>query len=443
MQTVRSMLPTLFAALASSALACGSPAIDTSHSPIAAAGDPQSTGGSAGEQAGDPSTGGGAGEQAGDPSTGGSAGEQAGNPSTGGSAGWAATGGKAGTGGSVTSRDAGVDARSAAGSSGGAAGASAPGPRDATQYPGLYVDGSALFDRCGARVVLRGINKMAVYEDRQGTSFAEIAKTGANAVRFMWMTAVAASEMDQTLAAAAAAHLVAMPELHDATGDFSKMSAVETFWTSPGAVAVIKKYAPQLIVNIANEAGQDVDDNTYTTTYTRIVSHMRQVGIHVPLVIDAAGWGRNVEQLLKLAPAIQSQDPDRNLIFSWHEYDSGASETSRITKSFEGANKAGLALMVGEFANVGSGACGTPIPYQFLLAEAARLQIGLFPWSWDNMNGDCKTGGGQSPFDMTTDGIHMSTLRPGWATEVATTDPNSIKNTSVVPKSLSTGSCTP
>jgi hypothetical protein len=49
-------------------------------------------------------------------------------------------------------------------------------------------------------------------------------------------------------------------------------------------------------------------------------------------------------------------------------------------------------------------------------------------WSWDNFNGDCKQGNA-SPFDMVSDGIHLSTLKAGWATEVVTTDPASIAKT--------------
>src|SRR5690606_24248087 len=50
----------------------------------------------------------------------------------------------------------------------------------------FYVQGAKLFDRCGEEVVLRGVNKMSVWTDRQGNDFSEIAKTGANSVRIVW-----------------------------------------------------------------------------------------------------------------------------------------------------------------------------------------------------------------------------------------------------------------
>jgi mannan endo-1,4-beta-mannosidase len=45
---------------------------------------------------------------------------------------------------------------------------------------------SDLFDRCGERVLLRGVNKDVADIDPTGASFPEIAKTGANTVRLVW-----------------------------------------------------------------------------------------------------------------------------------------------------------------------------------------------------------------------------------------------------------------
>jgi mannan endo-1,4-beta-mannosidase len=346
-------------------------------------------------------------------------------------AGGAATGGAAGTGGAV---DAGVADRTSA---------EARAPRDASQYPGFYVEGAGLYDRCGERVVLRGVNKMAVYADPTGESFPEIAKSGANAVRFMYSynPTVKVSELDDLIARAIASQLLPIPELHDATGDFSKMNAIEAYWTAPATVAIIQKYEKQLLVNIANEAGQTVADVDYTTTYTRIVQHMRQVGIHTPLVIDAAGYGRNGEQLLKLAPGLLAADPDHNLVFSWHEYDTNAAQPARVTTLFEQATALPVAFIVGEFASVGAGSCTPGVPYVHLMAEAQRLSIGYLPWSWDNFNGDCKPATGLSPFDMVSDGLSFSSLVAGWATEVVVSDPNSIQKTSKRPASFATGTC--
>jgi Putative peptidoglycan binding domain len=54
----------------------------------------------------------------------------------------------------------------------------------------FYTEGRYLFDRLGNKVILRGINKMSVFDqdpDPAGSvSFPEIRKTGANTVRIVW-----------------------------------------------------------------------------------------------------------------------------------------------------------------------------------------------------------------------------------------------------------------
>ena len=57
---------------------------------------------------------------------------------------------------------------------------------------GFFVLGRDLYDRLGARVVLRGVNKMSVFDndDPLGLiSFPEIKQTGANTVRIVWAIA--------------------------------------------------------------------------------------------------------------------------------------------------------------------------------------------------------------------------------------------------------------
>lgn len=84
----------------------------------------------------------------------------------------------------------------------------------------MYVDGPTLYDACNQEAVLRGVNKMAIWTDPTGSkSFAEIAKTGANAIRIVWDTAGSAFALDTILQRALDEGLLPMIELHDATGN--------------------------------------------------------------------------------------------------------------------------------------------------------------------------------------------------------------------------------
>lgn len=348
-------------------------------------------------------------------------------------------------------------AASSSGASGSSSGGSSSGSVDpdggggfdagpgAAPQPAYYVRDGKLYDPCGEQLVLRGVNKMAVFLDRKGDSFPEIAKTGANTVRFMWLTSVPASEAVQTLQRAVDEKLVPIWEMHDATGDFSKMPQIEAFWTDPATVTVLKRFEARMILNIANEAGQGVPDVTLISTYGRIAQKLRTAGVRMPLMVDAAGYGRDVEQLLRVAPQIQAADPIHNMMFSWHEYDAGGNQEARITNAFTTAVTQKIPFLVGEFGNVSPGACQLQVPYQHVITQAQAMGIGYLPWSWDNSNGDCNTGGG-SAFDLVSDGIHLSTLKAGWATDVVTGNAASIQKTAkrtAFQKTSGVGTCGP
>ncbi len=273
---------------------------------------------------------------------------------------------------------------------------------------------------------------MNIWTDPDGVpSFAEIAKTGANAVRIVWLTTSPAPEFDATLSNAVAEHLIPILDMHDATGRWDKLTEVVDYWVRPDTVEVIRKHETHLLINIANEAGRDeVRDDQFVAEYSKAVSRMRAAGIRVPLIIDAAGWGRNAEQLLRAAPALLAQD--RDLIFSWHAWDTSGDQASRVTRNLELAAEEGIPLIVGEFAHAEVG-CKGAIPYRHIMAEAQRLGIGWLAWSWGPGNQDC------AEMDMTEDGTY-ETLH-AWGEEVALTDPNWICMTSRRPRSMVDGEC--
>lgn len=121
------------------------------------------------------------------------------------------------------------------------------------------------------------------------------------------------------------------------------------FWVQKDVVAVIKKYQKYLLLNIANEAGTDtVSQNNFAVTYRRLVKKNLSAGIQVPLIIDAANWGRNESYLLTNGQAIVAADPGHNVIFAWHIWDSGISE-SRISKAIDESIVLDINLLIAEF----------------------------------------------------------------------------------------------
>ncbi len=290
----------------------------------------------------------------------------------------------------------------------------------------FYVSGRFLYSPEGEKVILRGVNNMNVVSDRTGEKvFPEITKTGANVVRIMWMLMGGGGDkLDIVIGNCIKHKMIPIIELHDATGKWDKLDTVANYWVRPDVVAVIKKYQKYLLLNVANESGNAaVTMEEFRLKYTSIVQKMRAAGIHIPIMIDAANWGRNEEYLLTNGPALLKEDPEHNLIFSWHVWDSGIKET-RIESAIDRSIELNIPFIIGEFAPM-EVKCKCCIPYKYILKYCQQKEIGWMAWSWGPGNSDC------AAMDMTKT-MAFETLYD-WGLEVAVTDSNSIKNTSVRP----------
>ncbi|WP_082111563.1 cellulase family glycosylhydrolase [Spirosoma radiotolerans] len=316
-----------------------------------------------------------------------------------------------------------------------------------TGHSGFYVNDRFLYDPCGNKITLRGINKMNFWTDRSGESFPEIAKTGANCARIVWKTQedngqpTKATDLDKLITACVAQKMIPIVEVHDATGDWSMLGQMVNFWKRADILAVVQKHQKYLLVNIANECGDDqVTDTQFTQGYTSAVQQLRQAGIHTPLLIDGTDFGKNLEQLVRLGPGLIQADPDKNLLFSVHIYWPMAQGATPefIKNQFQAAVNVGLPFIVGEFSAYGAyvekgkgDSCGPEgrVDYKTVLTETQRLDIGWLVWEWGPGN-----DGGGNPLcvimDMTTDS-KFATLK-GWGKEVALTHAAGIQKTSIL-----------
>ena len=323
---------------------------------------------------------------------------------------------------------------------------------------GFFVLGRALYDRLGARVILRGVNKMSVFDndDTLGLiSFPEIKQTGANTVRIVWAIttnlqpggpATSTATLDALITNAKSNHLIPMIELHDGTGDWSRLNELVNYWTQPAVVSVIRKHQAYLLVNIGNEVGNDtVSQADFVAGVTDAVQRMRAAGIHTPLVIDAPDWGKDLGMLNNTAASLLAADPEGNLLFSVHLYWSIAcgADAAFIQSNLQQAVNLGYPLVVGEFSQYGGFPCNNPaasicspaaeIDFQTILAACHEFKLGWYAWEWGPGNDFndplCAV------MDMTPDRL-FAHLKPGWAHEVALSSPFGIQQTSVTPASI-------
>lgn len=305
----------------------------------------------------------------------------------------------------------------------------------------FHVDGRFLYDSCGEKVLLRGVNEMVVWTANKSgmPAIAEIAKTGANVVRIVWTSEGSAAELDAAIANAVSAQLIPLVEHHGATGKLEDVPTVVAYWTQADVVQVLLKHQKHLLLNIANEAGDDkVTAEAFESTYKAAVSAIRAQGVKVPLIIDAPSWGQDIDRLQASGPALIAADSLHNLMFSVHMWWNDP-EGARVKQELAQSVDMGLPLMVGEFAQHAVYLCDqSPFAYSVLLDEAQAREVGWLVWSWGAVqNNDCK---GMGPFDMTSDGS-FGNWTGKWASDVAVDHPHSLKNSAVRPKSMLSGSC--
>jgi len=261
------------------------------------------------------------------------------------------------------------------------------------QHEGFFVDGRYLRDKTGDTVILRGANTMILYWDKHGKqNYPELAKTGANTCRIFWQTDSSAStpeDLDQTIQNCIDNNMIPIPCVWDATGKWNKLEQCVDYWTRPGIVDVLNKHREYILLNIANEPGDHaMGRDTFRSRYAEIVKRMRNAGLHMPLIIDSDRWGRNAHSVINNGQYLLEQDPDNNLIFSWHlwdPHDRGLGPKDSIKKVIDQSIEKNICMIVGEF-----GPCDAlcdnckdkPINWEYLIEYCQEKRIGWLAWVW-------------------------------------------------------------
>ena len=185
--------------------------------------------------------------------------------------------------------------------------------------PGFFVQGRFLYTKDNEKVILRGVNHMFIWTDREGKSIPEIAKTGANCVRIVWNMHGRISDLYRLVDESIVNNMIPIVELHDATGQWSRLPELVNFWTREDAMQLILDHQEYLLVNIGNEVGGEEErPEEFYEAYASAVTRMRAAGIRVPLIIDADNWGQSSTNNLNEGNRLLAADPEHNLIFDIH-----------------------------------------------------------------------------------------------------------------------------
>lgn len=255
------------------------------------------------------------------------------------------------------------------------------GTQSRTPGPALKVSGRQLLDPCGEPIVIRGV------EDNVHSEVTEIAKSGANAVRFVY-------RMDT-------------PELEAKIKEAVEHKMLVSFipqrgylgtewWNLPDVKAVLLKYQAWILPHAYGEGAYRKNNTRWQRETKEVISDLRGYGYKFPIEILADQWGQSLETLLDHGGELVEFDPEHNLLLGNQMYSQNHPDPETMSKIV----KSGLPIMVGTctFRNPerpSEGWYGAPLDqYQKVWRATFDNKIGSFYWNWAT-GGDCLTTNGK------------------------------------------------
>ena len=261
---------------------------------------------------------------------------------------------------------------------------------------GIHVEGSKLLDAEGKEFIFRGVNLAhAWYRDKTEFSINEISKLGANSARIVLACGTKwdktpYSEVENIVNWCEKAGLICVLELHDFTGSNKAADITQTafnYWAE--MKDLLNAHKDYIIINIANEWIATLalnKESLWRDTYISAVKSMREIGIENAIMIDASGYAQDTGPITKNANKVLEADPDKNIIFSYHVYDSLGKNDNTLISGFDGLKNTGVCWAVGEFGWKHS---WTTVAYKTLMDYCQQNGIGWIAWSWaGNSGGD-------------------------------------------------------
>lgn len=255
---------------------------------------------------------------------------------------------------------------------------------------GFYTNGTSIYDANGNKFIMRGVNiAHAWYPNETETSIKAAAGKGANCVRIVCSdgkqyTKTTASELQKIIDTCKQNKVVAIVEVHDATGSdsTSDLNAAVDYWKE--MKSIINNNRKYVIVNIANEWYGTWDGGAWASGYQTAIRNMRNAGIHNLLMVDCAGWGQYPDSIKYNGKSVIQADSDNNIMFSIHMYEYAGSDANTVKTNIDNALATGVPLTIGEF---GFKHTNGDVDEYTIMQYCQQKGAGYMGWSWKG-NGD-------------------------------------------------------
>ena len=290
---------------------------------------------------------------------------------------------------------------------------------------GFHTDGTALMDANGRQFIIRGINySYAWQQGHEGVVIPAIKATGANTVRIQisdgtqW-SKTSLSELQSLIQLCEKNKLICILEVQDELGSnqISDLQKAADYWCE--MKSALAGHESTVILNIANEWGQEWESSNWCAGYTKVIPEIRNAGIKNTIMVDCAGYGQYPKSIADKGKEVAASDSLGNIMFSIHMYEYCGGTDSQVKSNIDNALNAGVPLCIGEF---GYKHKDGPVAYQTIKDYCAEKSVGYCGWSWTG------NGGGVEFLDMFSDYAGTTMLENGRDIIEGT---NGIKETSV------------
>jgi len=321
----------------------------------------------------------------------------------GGSAGSTGIGGKAGAGGAGGST--GTGSGGTGGATGGTpgAGGSGGGAPGGTARPswntgkGFFASGSKIYDANGVEFLMKGTNHTHWWGGTNEQAIPYMSNANANAVRAVFGPTGGADTpalRESIVRQYIAQRIVPVVDYHNATCDENpaSLNVAVDLWVGADK-AWLQSLERYVILNITNEWGPN--SIVWRDAYKAAVARLRQAGVKNLLMIDAGGaCGQLAESVEAWGREVFDSDPEKNIIFSIHQYGFWVDPGSPLVGTWDGRQPydidaeftrleaTGLPIVVGEF----SWSAFNQVTYttRAALVSYTKHGIGWLSWMWNN-----------------------------------------------------------
>jgi len=248
---------------------------------------------------------------------------------------------------------------------------------------------------------MRGVNSTHWWGGTNEQAIPYIAKANANASRAVFGPdggAVSPAQRESIVRQYIAQGVVPVVDYHNATckEDPASLSAAVDMWLGPDK-AWVQSLERYVILNVTNEWGPN--STVWRDAYQAAVARLRAGGIKNLIMIDAGGGcGQFAESVENWGRQIFDSDPEKNIVFSIHQYGFWVDPGSPLAGKWDGRQPydidaeltrlqaTGLPLVIGEFSWI----TFNQVTYTTRAAVAAyeKHGVGWLAWMWNNPGGD-------------------------------------------------------